>query len=128
MNEQEVIEKARGYFLREDNLYGCAETTLMVLKEAFGLPEPEDSSAAMALNGGVAYAGAICGALSGAAMAAGLLAGRRISDHKQAKRAAAGSPPACGPVQDALALDCRELIGLDIATSTSTVCSSKTVS
>jgi len=42
----------------------------------------------MALNGGVAYGGNICGAISGAAMAVGMLAHERIHDHKRAKRAA----------------------------------------
>ena len=42
----------------------------------------------MALNGGIAYAGGICGAISGAAMALGRLAGERIPNHQTAKRAA----------------------------------------
>jgi C_GCAxxG_C_C family probable redox protein len=42
----------------------------------------------MALNGGVAYSGGICGAISGAAMAVGRLAEQRIGDHKEAKRTA----------------------------------------
>lgn len=42
----------------------------------------------MALNGGVAYSGGICGAISGAAMAVGRLAEERVSDHQEAKRTA----------------------------------------
>jgi len=82
---RELVEKL---FLREDNLYGCAETALLALKICFGLPEPENSNPAMALNGGVGYSGGICGALSGAAMALGELAGLRLPDHQKAKRAA----------------------------------------
>jgi C_GCAxxG_C_C family probable redox protein len=83
-----AIDLARGLFLREDNFYGCAESTLVTLQVIFGLPDAGDSSAAMALNGGVAYSGGICGALSGAAIALGRLAEHRIPDHRQAKRTA----------------------------------------
>jgi C_GCAxxG_C_C family probable redox protein len=83
-----TVNVARAYFLTEENIYGCAETTFMALKTAYGLPDPGDSGAAMALNGGVAYGGNICGAISGAAMAVGMLAKERIQDHKSAKRAA----------------------------------------
>lgn len=81
---------ARNLFLRDDNYYGCAESTLVALQEIYGLPAPEDSSAAMALNGGVAYGGGICGAISGAAMAVGRLTEKRVEDHHQAKRVARG--------------------------------------
>jgi len=81
-------ELVESLFLREDNLYGCAETTLLALKSCFGLPEPEKSDPAMALNGGVGYSGGICGALSGAALALGELAALRLPDHQKAKRAA----------------------------------------
>jgi C_GCAxxG_C_C family probable redox protein len=81
-------DRAREIFLTEDNEHGCAETTYIVLKQAFDLPDADDSSAAMALNGGVAYAGGVCGAISGAALAVGQLAGERIPDHHEAKSAA----------------------------------------
>lgn len=84
----DAITRARDLFLTEDNEYGCAETTYVVLKRTFDLPDADDSSAAMALNGGVAYGGGICGAISGAALAVGQLAGRRIPDHNQAKTTA----------------------------------------
>ena len=42
----------------------------------------------MALNGGIAYAGGMCGAVTGAAMAVGRLAEARLGDHHQAKRTA----------------------------------------
>lgn len=83
-----AIKLARGLFLRDDNHYGCAETTLVALQELYGLPDATDSSAAMVLNGGVAYSGGICGAISGAGMAVGRLAADRISDHREAKRTA----------------------------------------
>lgn len=44
----------------------------------------------MALNGGVAYSGGICGALAGAALAVGRLAEARSADHREAKRTARG--------------------------------------
>ena len=81
----DAITQARDLFLTEDNEHGCAETTYIVLKRAFELADADDSSAAMALNGGVAYGGGVCGAISGAALAVGELAGRQIDDHSQAK-------------------------------------------
>ncbi len=82
------LEIARALFLRDDNYYGCAETSLVALQTIYELPESADSSAAMVLNGGVAYSGGICGAISGAAMAVGRLAEGRIADHQEAKRTA----------------------------------------
>lgn len=84
----EAAELARATFLRDDNYYGCAESALVALQTIFGLPNPEDSSAGMALNGGIAYSGGMCGAISGVAMALGKLAELRIDDHKEAKRIA----------------------------------------
>jgi C_GCAxxG_C_C family probable redox protein len=110
------IEHARRLFLDGRNLYGCAETTFRVLKTAYRLDDPDDTSAAMALNGGVGYGGGICGAISGGALAVGLLAGRRIRSHRQAKRVAR---EVTAQVMDEFreahgAVDCRELIGLDL--------------
>jgi len=82
------IELARSLFLREDNYYGCAESTLVALQQLYDLPDATDSAAAMVLNGGVAYSGGVCGAISGAAMAVGRLAASRVPDHQQAKRVA----------------------------------------
>ena len=116
MDEQQAIERARAYFLTETNIYGCAETTFITLKEAFGLPQPQESAAAMVLNGGVAYYGGVCGAISGAAMAVGMLAERRVADHQQAKRTAR-KLIAC--YMEAFekqhgSINCRDLIELDI--------------
>ena len=44
----------------------------MVLKAAYGLDDPMDPAAAVALNGGVAYSGGLCGAITGAALAVGM--------------------------------------------------------
>jgi C_GCAxxG_C_C family probable redox protein len=84
----EAAEVARATFLRDDNHYGCAESALVALQTIFGLPNPGDSSAAMALNGGIAYSGGMCGAITGVAMALGRLAEMRIDDHQEAKRKA----------------------------------------
>jgi len=77
---------ARDYFLRPENTFGCAESTYATLKNVYELPDAEDTSAAMVLNGGIAYSGGMCGAISGAAMAVGQLAERRLGDHNAAKR------------------------------------------
>jgi C_GCAxxG_C_C family probable redox protein len=70
----------------------------------------------MALNGGVAYGGGTCGAITGAALALGMLAGRRIADHRQAKRVAR---ELTAELMDAFrstygAVDCRDLLGIDL--------------
>jgi C_GCAxxG_C_C family probable redox protein len=116
MNETEAIGKARQYFLDNQNSYGCAETTFMVLKEAFGLPEAGDSSPAMALNGGIAYRGGVCGAITGAALAVGMLAERRQPDHKLAKLSARQRVDRLIDHFEAThgAVNCRELIGTDL--------------
>lgn len=112
-----AVETARSAFLRDDNFYGCAESTLVALQHVYGLPDPDDSSAAVVLNGGVAYSGGICGAVSGAALAVGKLAGVRIGDHRQAKRVARQL------IQQLMvefreefsSTDCRELIDYEIS-------------
>lgn len=80
-----AVGRARNCFLESDNRFGCAEATLVALKEAFGLPDSADSSPAMALNGGFAYSGGTCGALSGGGLALGQLAEGRLRDHRLAK-------------------------------------------
>jgi C_GCAxxG_C_C family probable redox protein len=116
MAEDEAVGIARSYYLDDRHVYGCAETTFVVLKGAYGLEDPMDSAAAMALNGGIAYGGGACGAVTGAALAIGILAERRIEDHGQAKRAAR---ELTSRLMDAFraehgALDCRDLIGYDL--------------
>ncbi len=115
MDEQQALLTARRYFLDDRNLYGCAETTFMVLKEAYDLPEPTDSSAAMALNGGIAYSGNLCGALGGAALAVGLLAGQQIADHRKAKVIARRTVMRLMDDFQAQhgAINCRDLTGID---------------
>lgn len=117
MTGQEAIERARFYFLTGENTYGCAETALLVLQEAYGLPGAGDSSAAMALNGGIAWSGGMCGAISGAAIAVGRLAGRRVADHTAAKRIARRLVAQLMAEFQAEfgAVNCRELIHLDIS-------------
>jgi C_GCAxxG_C_C family probable redox protein len=118
-----AVARARALFLDEANVHGCAETTFVVLKEAFGLPDATDSSAAMALNGGVAYFGGPCGALTGAALALGLRFGARSSDHgpddhATAKRDAREAVARLMAEFEAEfgSVDCRTLIGRDIRT------------
>lgn len=110
------IAQARDLFLADDNAHGCAEATYITLKTAYGLADADDSSAAMALNGGVAYSGGVCGAISGAALAVGQLAGRYIADHSEAKTKARETMMA---VMDEFegefgSTSCRGLLGLDL--------------
>ncbi len=117
LSEPEAIARARSLFLTDDNHYGCAETVLIVLQENYDLPDATDSSPAMALNGGVAYSGSICGALSGAAMAVGRLAAQRLADHQEAKRTARRIVARL--LEDFAAefgaRDCRTLTGYDLS-------------
>ena len=112
----DAVTQARELFLTEENEHGCAETTYIVLKRAFDLPDADDSSAAMALNGGVAYGGGVCGAISGAALAVGQLAGRNITDHSEAKQAAREVVMDLMDRFDAEfgSTTCRGLLGLDL--------------
>ncbi|MDQ1323507.1 MAG: hypothetical protein QG587_842 [Chloroflexota bacterium] len=113
-----AARRARELYLDDANVHGCAETAFVVLKEAFGLPDAADSSAAMALNGGVAYSGATCGAVTGAAMALGQLAASRIADHREAKRAARELTADLLVAFEAEfgATTCRALTGVDLRT------------
>ncbi|HOV93277.1 MAG TPA: C-GCAxxG-C-C family protein [Spirochaetales bacterium] len=86
--QKKAIEIARTCFLRDDNLYGCAESVYIALKTVFALENPHVSSPAIALNGGIAYSGTTCGALTGAALAIGEMAEQLTSDHQAAKRSA----------------------------------------
>jgi C_GCAxxG_C_C family probable redox protein len=111
-----AIRRARAAFLDDRHLYGCAETAFIALKSRFALPDPDDSAAAMALNGGIAWTGGPCGAVTGAALAIGLLTARRIPDQGRAKQVAREL------VADLMAdfaaryrsLDCRDLVGWDL--------------
>ncbi|MFH1330776.1 MAG: C-GCAxxG-C-C family protein [Actinomycetota bacterium] len=102
-------------FLDDANTFGCAETALVVLQEHFALPGAGDSSAAMALNGGIAYSGGMCGAITGAALAVGRLAGRLIPDHARAKSEARRLTQAliADFAREYGATGCRELSGYD---------------
>ena len=112
----DAVSLARAYYLDAHHQFGCAETAFMVLKAAYGLDEPMDPSAAVALNGGVAWSGGVCGAISGAALAVGMLAERRIPEHAAAKRAAREIVAATIDAfrEEHGAVDCRDLIGTDL--------------
>lgn len=113
----EATEIARATFLCDDNYYGCAESALVALQTIFGLENEEDSSAAMALNGGIAYSGGICGAISGAAMALGRLAELRLDEHRRAKRTARRLTQQliAGFEAEFSSSDCRDLIDYKIS-------------
>jgi C_GCAxxG_C_C family probable redox protein len=107
--------RAQELFLNDANIYGCAEATLVALQEHYQLPDAGDFSAAMALNGGIAYSGSVCGAITGAAMAVGRLTGRRIADHAEAKRVARQlvQKLMASFVAEQGSVDCRSLTGFD---------------
>ena len=90
----------------------------MALQELYGLPNAGDSSAAMVLNGGVAYRGGMCGAITGAALAVGKLAAERIADHREAKRTARRIiQQVMAEFEDEFGShDCSDLIDYDLTT------------
>jgi C_GCAxxG_C_C family probable redox protein len=108
--------RARSLFLTNETTFGCAETTLVALQEHFRLPNASDPSPAMALNGGIAYSGGMCGAITGAALAVGRLAEQRIDDHKEAKRIGRRIIQSLMTAFAAEhgATDCRSLTGFDL--------------
>jgi C_GCAxxG_C_C family probable redox protein len=114
--EAEAVALARHLYLDEEHPYGCAETCFIVLKTVYVLDDAMDPSAAIGLNGGVGWSGAMCGSLTGAALAVGMLAERRIPDHARAKLVArelvAGALERFRQVHGSV--DCRELIGYDL--------------
>jgi C_GCAxxG_C_C family probable redox protein len=115
MSDPDPRSRARALFLSEANAYGCAEATLITLQEHYALPDAGDSSAAMALNGGIGYSGGMCGAITGAAIAVGRLAGRGIADHALAKAESRRlvQDVMAGFAQEFGSVDCRALTGYD---------------
>ncbi|MBU1226104.1 MAG: C-GCAxxG-C-C family protein [Actinobacteria bacterium] len=118
MSNASPKQRIRALFLEDEGYHGCAETALVALQEQFGLPNADDSSPALVLNGGIAYSGSTCGALTAAALAVGRLAAARIPDHREAKSAARYL------IQEVMAdfderfgaVDCRSLTGYDMMT------------
>jgi C_GCAxxG_C_C family probable redox protein len=110
---RDAVDEVRRLYLDDGHAHGCAEATFVALKGALGLPAPADASAAMALNGGIAYSGGTCGAITGSALAIGLLAASRIDDHRAAKATARRIVARLMDDFEAAhgALDCRTLTG-----------------
>lgn len=74
---KQIIEKA-GHLAYQYELkyFGCSQTTVAGLIEAFGIGGPDLLRASTCLAGGVARRGHICGALTGGLMMIGFLTGR----------------------------------------------------
>jgi len=74
---QKLIEKAALLAHEyEVTYFGCSQTTLAGLIEAFGIGGPDLLRASTCLAGGVARRGHVCGALTGGLMMIGYLTGR----------------------------------------------------
>lgn len=74
---QGAVEKAAQIACRyEMEFFGCSQTSLAALMEAFGVFEPAVLRAATAFSGGVVRRGNVCGSLSGGLLMIGLLTGR----------------------------------------------------
>jgi C_GCAxxG_C_C family probable redox protein len=113
---EEAVARAEALYLNDAHPYGCAETTFMTLKGMYGLADPADPAAAIALNGGIGYSGGPCGAITGAALAVGMLAEQRIDQHDRAKLVARelvhGTMEAFSEAHGTVS--CKELIGYDL--------------
>jgi C_GCAxxG_C_C family probable redox protein len=111
-----AVARAEALYLNDAHPYGCAEATFMTLKGMYGLADPADPAAAIALNGGIGYSGGPCGAITGAALAVGMLAEQRIEQHDRAKLVARelvhGTMDAFSEAHGTVS--CRELIGYDL--------------
>ncbi len=116
-----AVERACGHarqlFLRDDNRYGCAETVYMTLKRLYGLADADNSDPAIALNGGVAHTGGMCGALLGAALALGQRQKQLTPDHRQAKSEARTAVRVLLErfEREFQSCTCRDLTGFNIA-------------
>lgn len=115
---RDAVDEVRRLYLDDGHAHGCAEAAFVALKGALSLPAPDDASAAMALNGGIAYSGGTCGAITGSALAIGLLAASRIDDHRAAKATARRIVARLMDDFEAAhgALDCRTLTGYRLRT------------
>jgi len=60
-----------------EEFHGCAQMTLKVLQEVFGLTDVEVFKAASPLSGGIARSGQTCGSLLRALLFIGVVFGRR---------------------------------------------------
>ncbi|MFH1953650.1 MAG: C-GCAxxG-C-C family protein [Pseudomonadota bacterium] len=74
---EQLIERAAQLAHQyEIKYFGCSQTTLAGLIEAFGIGGPDLLRASTCLAGGVARRGHVCGALTGGLMMIGFLTGR----------------------------------------------------
>jgi C_GCAxxG_C_C family probable redox protein len=72
-----IVEKAANLaYDYEVKYFGCSQTTLAGLIEAFGIGGPDLLRASTCLAGGIARRGHVCGALTGGLIMIGYLTGR----------------------------------------------------
>ena len=75
--EDEIVQKAAKLaYDYEIKYFGCSQTTLAGLIEAFGIGGPDLLRASTCLAGGIARRGHVCGALTGGLIMIGYLTGR----------------------------------------------------
>lgn len=109
---QPMIEKAAELASRyEVEYFGCSQSTLAGLIEAFGIGGRDMLRAATAFAGGVVRRGNVCGALSGGLIMIGYLAGRddlQMADQYQ--RGMGYADRLCRRFEDAYgSVVCREI-------------------
>jgi C_GCAxxG_C_C family probable redox protein len=109
---QPMIERAAELAsLYEVEYFGCSQSTLAALIEAFGIGGRDILRAATAFSGGVVRRGNVCGALSGGLMMIGFLAGRDdLQMKEQAQRGMGYADKLCQRFEDAYgSVVCREI-------------------
>jgi C_GCAxxG_C_C family probable redox protein len=109
---QPMIEKAAELASRyEVEYFGCSQSTLAGLIEAFGIGGRDILRAATAFAGGIVRRGNVCGALSGGLIMIGYLAGRddlQMADQYQ--RGMGYADKLCQRFEDAYgSVVCREI-------------------
>jgi C_GCAxxG_C_C family probable redox protein len=111
-----VAQRAYDLFIEEE--LTCSESCFQAGAEAIGIESPLVPEVAMALGGGIAATGEICGAVSGCAMVISLAAGQVEPDRPKRKQLAMSTT---ARLSQALAsqfggLRCRDLTGVDMRT------------
>ena len=99
--------------------YSCSQAVLMAFAEELGLSTETAARVAAGFGGGMGRSGRTCGAVSGALMVVGLVEGGTSAADKAAKERTYAMARQVMEEFEARrgALDCRELLGVDISTA-----------
>ncbi|MBC8443402.1 C_GCAxxG_C_C family protein [PVC group bacterium] len=116
VDPEQMVRAARKYFLNDHR--SCSEAMLLVGSQALGIDSPLIPDIALGLSSGLGKQGHTCGVILGAAMVASLAAAQRERDRARKKKAvSAAVAKICSKFEKQHgSIECRALIGLDLAT------------